>query len=387
MKQRISLLGSTGSIGKNTLAVVREHPDQFEVVGLAAGSNVQEMVRQIREFSPRIVSMASPEAAEQVRREAGPGVRVVCGEEGVLEVATHPGASIVVSAIVGSRGLRPTLAAIRAGKTIGLANKETLVMAGSIVMREAEKAGVSILPVDSEHSAIFQCLNGERPADVRRIILTASGGAFRDLPREALGSVTREQALTHPNWSMGAKVTIDSATMMNKGLEVIEARWLFDMPYDRIDVVIHPESIIHSMVEFRDGAVMAQLGTPDMRVPIQYALSYPERLPLPARPLDLISLGALHFRPADFSRYPCLRMAYEAGRAGGTMPAVLNAANEVAVERFLAGEIPFLAIEEVIERVLSKHVGISDPTLEEIEEADRWAREQAKACPVNPSAV
>ncbi|MBO2531718.1 1-deoxy-D-xylulose 5-phosphate reductoisomerase [Planifilum fulgidum] len=387
MKQRIALLGSTGSIGKNTLAVVREHPDQFEVVGLAAGSNVQEMVRQIREFSPRIVSMASPEAAEQVRREAGPGVRVVCGEEGVLEVATHPGASIVVSAIVGSRGLRPTLAAIRAGKTIGLANKETLVMAGSIVMREAEKAGVSILPVDSEHSAIFQCLNGERPADVRRIILTASGGAFRDLPREALGSVTREQALTHPNWSMGAKVTIDSATMMNKGLEVIEARWLFDMPYDRIDVVIHPESIIHSMVEFRDGAVMAQLGTPDMRVPIQYALSYPERLPLPARPLDLISLGALHFRPADFSRYPCLRMAYEAGRAGGTMPAVLNAANEVAVERFLAGEIPFLAIEEVIERVLSKHVGISDPTLEEIEEADRWAREQAKACPVNPSAV
>jgi 1-deoxy-D-xylulose-5-phosphate reductoisomerase len=387
MKQRIALLGSTGSIGKNTLVVVREHPDQFEVVGLAAGSNVQEMVRQIREFSPRIVSMASPEAAEQVRREAGPGVRVVCGEEGVLEVATHPGASIVVSAIVGSRGLRPTLAAIRAGKTIGLANKETLVMAGSIVMREAEKAGVSILPVDSEHSAIFQCLNGERPADVRRIILTASGGAFRDLPREALGSVTREQALTHPNWSMGAKVTIDSATMMNKGLEVIEARWLFDMPYDRIDVVIHPESIIHSMVEFRDGAVMAQLGTPDMRVPIQYALSYPERLPLPARPLDLISLGALHFRPADFSRYPCLRMAYEAGRAGGTMPAVLNAANEVAVERFLAGEIPFLAIEEVIERVLSKHVGISDPTLEEIEEADRWAREQAKACPVNPSAV
>jgi 1-deoxy-D-xylulose-5-phosphate reductoisomerase len=264
------------------------------------GSNVQEMVRQIREFSPRIVSMASPEAAEQVRREAGPGVRVVCGEEGVLEVATHPGASIVVSAIVGSRGLRPTLAAIRAGKTIGLANKETLVMAGSIVMREAEKAGVSILPVDSEHSAIFQCLNGERPADVRRIILTASGGAFRDLPREALGSVTREQALTHPNWSMGAKVTIDSATMMNKGLEVIEARWLFDMPYDRIDVVIHPESIIHSMVEFRDGAVMAQLGTPDMRVPIQYALSYPERLPLPARPLDLISLGALHFRRPIF---------------------------------------------------------------------------------------
>ena len=387
MKQRIALLGSTGSIGKNTLAVVREHPDQFEVVGLAAGSNVQEMVRQIREFSPRIVSMASPEAAEQVRREAGPGVRVVCGEEGVLEVATHPGASIVVSAIVGSRGLRPTLAAIRAGKTIGLANKETLVMAGSIVMREAEKAGVSILPVDSEHSAIFQCLNGERPADVRRIILTASGGAFRDLPREALGSVTREQALTHPNWSMGAKVTIDSATMMNKGLEVIEARWLFDMPYDRIDVVIHPESIIHSMVEFRDGAVMAQLGTPDMRVPIQYALSYPERLPLPARPLDLISLGALHFRPADFSRYPCLRMAYEAGRAGGTMPAVLNAANEVAVERFLAGEIPFLAIEEVIERVLSMHGCISDPTLEAIEEADRWAREQAKACPVNPSAV
>jgi 1-deoxy-D-xylulose-5-phosphate reductoisomerase len=295
--------------------------------------------------------------------------------------------STVISAIVGSRGLRPTLAAIRAGKTIGLANKETLVMAGAIVMREAEKAGVSILPVDSEHSAIFQCLNGERPGDVQRIILTASGGAFRDLSREALESVTREQALTHPNWSMGAKVTIDSATMMNKGLEVIEAHWLFDLPYDRIDVVIHPESIVHSMVEFRDGAVMAQLGTPDMRVPIQYALSYPARLPLTARPLDLVALGALHFRRADFARFPCLKMAYEAGRAGGTMPAVLNAANEVAVERFLAGEISFLAIEEVIERVLSAHDCIANPTLEAIEEADRWAREQAKACPVSPSAV
>ena len=312
---------------------------------------------------------------------------MVSGEEGALEVAAHPEVSTVVSAIVGSRGLRPTLAAIRAGKTIGLANKETLVMAGAIVMREAEKAGVSILPVDSEHSAIFQCLNGERPGDVQRIILTASGGAFRDLSREALESVTREQALTHPNWSMGAKVTIDSATMMNKGLEVIEAHWLFDLPYDRIDVVIHPESIVHSMVEFRDGAVMAQLGTPDMRVPIQYALSYPARLPLTARPLDLVALGALHFRRADFARFPCLKMAYEAGRAGGTMPAVLNAANEVAVERFLAGEISFLAIEEVIERVLSAHDCIANPTLEAIEEADRWAREQAKACPVSPSAV
>ncbi|MGI6128000.1 MAG: 1-deoxy-D-xylulose-5-phosphate reductoisomerase [Planifilum sp.] len=387
MKQRIAVLGSTGSIGQNTLSVVREHPEHFDVIGLAAGSNVREMVRQIREFSPRIVSMATPEAAEQVRSEVGEEVRVVSGEEGALEVAAHPEVSTVISAIVGSRGLRPTLAAIRAGKTIGLANKETLVMAGAIVMREAEKAGVSILPVDSEHSAIFQCLNGERPGDVQRIILTASGGAFRDLSREALESVTREQALTHPNWSMGAKVTIDSATMMNKGLEVIEAHWLFDLPYDRIDVVIHPESIVHSMVEFRDGAVMAQLGTPDMRVPIQYALSYPARLPLTARPLDLVALGALHFRRADFARFPCLKMAYEAGRAGGTMPAVLNAANEVAVERFLAGEISFLAIEEVIERVLSAHDCIANPTLEAIEEADRWAREQAKACPVSPSAV
>lgn len=387
MKQRIAVLGSTGSIGQNTLSVVREHPEHFDVIGLAAGSNVREMVRQIREFSPRIVSMATPEAAEQVRSEVGEEVRVVSGEEGALEVAAHPEVSTVISAIVGSRGLRPTLAAIRAGKTIGLANKETLVMAGAIVMREAEKAGVSILPVDSEHSAIFQCLNGERPGDVQRIILTASGGAFRDLSREALESVTREQALTHPNWSMGAKVTIDSATMMNKGLEVIEAHWLFDLPYDRIDVVIHPESIVHSMVEFRDGAVMAQLGTPDMRVPIQYALSYPARLPLTARPLDLVALGALHFRRANFARFPCLKMAYEAGRAGGTMPAVLNAANEVAVERFLAGEISFLAIEEVIERVLSAHDCIANPTLEAIEEADRWAREQAKACPVSPSAV
>ncbi|BCU82072.1 1-deoxy-D-xylulose 5-phosphate reductoisomerase 1 [Polycladomyces abyssicola] len=375
--RHLAILGSTGSIGTNTLAVAAEHPDQFEVVALAAGTNVEEMVRQVNRFRPRLVSMATKEAAEAVRSRVDAGVKVMWGDEGVLSVATHPDADYVVSALVGSRGLRPTLAAIEAGKAIGLANKETLVTAGHIVKKAAERAGVTIYPIDSEHSAIFQCLNGERHKDVHRIILTASGGAFRDWTREQLAEATPEAALKHPNWSMGAKVTIDSATMMNKGLEVIEAHWLFDLPYDRIEVVIHPESIIHSMVEFVDGAVMAQLGTPDMRVPIQYALTYPKRLSLSTKRLDWIELGSLHFRRADFDRYPCLRMAYEAGRIGGTMPTVLNAANEVAVERFLAREISFLEMEKVIERVMERHQPITEPSLEAIDEADRWARSVA----------
>lgn len=375
--RHLAILGSTGSIGTNTLAVVAEHPDQFEIVALAAGTNVEEMVRQVNRFRPRLVSMATKEAAEAVRSRVDAGVKVTWGDEGVLAVATHPDADYVVSALVGSRGLRPTLAAIEAGKDIGLANKETLVTAGHIVKKAAERAGVTIYPIDSEHSAIFQCLNGERYTDVHRIMLTASGGAFRDWTREQLAEATPEAALKHPNWSMGAKVTIDSATMMNKGLEVIEAHWLFDLPYNRIDVVIHPESIIHSMVEFVDGAVMAQLGTPDMRVPIQYALTYPKRLSLSTKRLDWVELGSLHFRRADFDRYPCLRMAYEAGRIGGTMPTVLNAANEVAVERFLAREISFLEMEKVIERVMELHQPITEPSLEAIDEADRWARSVA----------
>ncbi|GGE25221.1 1-deoxy-D-xylulose 5-phosphate reductoisomerase 2 [Marinithermofilum abyssi] len=380
MIKRISLLGSTGSIGQNTLEVVRQHRERFEIVGLAAGSNVDEMIRQVEEFQPKIVSMATKEAADQVRQSVSGSTRITYGNEGLEEVATHVDAVFVVSAIVGSRGLPATLAAIRAGKTIGLANKETLVMGGSIVMKEAERAGVDILPIDSEHSAIFQCLQGERLDSVKRLILTASGGAFRDWTREQLAKATREEALNHPNWSMGEKITIDSATMMNKGLEVIEAHWLFGLPYDQIDVVIHPESIVHSLVEYHDGALLAELGTPDMKVPIQYALSWPERLPLSTPSLDLAMLGSLHFRPPDFERFPCLKMAYEAGRTGGTTPTVLNAANEEAVARFLAGGVSFLAIEEIIAEVLSRHTNHPDPSLEDLYEADRWAREMAKQC-------
>ncbi|MBA4544057.1 MULTISPECIES: 1-deoxy-D-xylulose-5-phosphate reductoisomerase [Thermoactinomyces] len=378
MPEKIAILGSTGSIGRSTLNVIAQHPDEFEVVALAAGGNVREMVEQARTFKPKLISMATKEAAEQVQREVGQEVRVIYGEDAPVEVASHPEASFVVSAIVGSKGLVPTLAAIRAGKKVGLANKETLVSAGHIVAAEAKKRQVPLLPIDSEHSAIFQCLNGERISEVRRLIVTASGGAFRDWTREQIENATVEQALKHPNWSMGAKVTIDSATLMNKGLEVIEAHWLFDLPYEKIDVIIHPQSIIHSMVEFQDGAVMAQLGTPDMRVPIQYALSYPNRLPLQTERLDFVALSRLDFRPPDLERFPCLKMAYEAGKTGGTMPTVLNAANEVAVQSFLAGECPFPVIEELVERALSAHEVVHNPTLEEIMEADRWARAFAR---------
>lgn len=382
MRERIAILGSTGSIGTSTLEVIAQHPEQFEVVTLAAGTNVDEMIRQVQRFKPKWVAMATETAAERVRREVSADVRVLWGDESLQEIVTHPDVTYVVSALVGSRGLAPTLAAIRAGKKIGLANKETLVTAGHIVTREVAKAGVPLIPIDSEHSAIFQCLNGEHMTDVERIVITASGGSFRDWSREQLAEATVETALKHPNWSMGAKITIDSATMMNKGLEVIEAHWLFGLPYDKIDVLIHPQSIIHSMVEFQDGAVMAQLGTPDMKVPIQYALSYPNRLPLRTPRLDLVALARLDFRAPDFARYPCLQMAYEAGRAGGTLPTVLNAANEIAVEHFLRGDIPFLAIEEVVARTLEHHEKMTDPTLEEIHLADQWARTFAQHCTI-----
>ncbi|PTM58970.1 1-deoxy-D-xylulose-5-phosphate reductoisomerase [Desmospora activa] len=378
--KRIAILGSTGSIGRSTLEVVRQHPDRFRVSALAAGNNVDEMVRQVEAFQPQLISMATEEAAQAVRERISFPLEVAVGEEGLLAVATAPDATDVMSALVGSQGLPPTLAAIRAGKKIHLANKETLVMGGEIVMSEAKRHQVPILPVDSEHSAIFQCMNGERKQDIRRLVITASGGAFRDWSREELVHATRDQALTHPNWSMGPKVTIDSATLMNKGLEVMEARWLFDLPYDQIDVLIHPESIIHSMVEYEDGAVMAQLGTPDMKGPIQYALSHPERWPLETKRLDLAAIGRLHFREADMKRYPCLRMAYEAGRAGGTVPTVLNAANEIAVARFLDGGLSFLEIEAMIEEVLSRHTPQSNPDLEELFAADRWARDTARRC-------
>jgi 1-deoxy-D-xylulose-5-phosphate reductoisomerase len=378
MLEKVAILGSTGSIGTSTLAVIKEHPEQFEVVALAAGNNAKLMIQQVKEFQPRLVSMATREAAEAVKREVGDEVRVMWGDEGLKEVASSPDSTYLVSALVGSKGLVPTLEAIRAGKKIGLANKETLVTAGHIVTAEAKKHQVPLLPIDSEHSALFQCLHGERMDDVERVIITASGGAFRDWSREELVNATVEQALNHPNWAMGNKITIDSATMMNKGFEVIEAHWLFDFPYEKIDVVLHPQSVIHSMVEFQDGAVMAQLGTPDMRVPIQYALTYPKRMQLTTKRLDFVQLSRLDFKAMDFKRYPCLKMAYDAGKAGGTVPAVLNAANEVAVQTFLQGKCTFLAIEEIIERTLDAHQAVSNPSLEEIEEADRWARQFAQ---------
>jgi 1-deoxy-D-xylulose-5-phosphate reductoisomerase len=377
--KRISLLGSTGSIGKSTLDVVAQHSHDFSIVALAAGGNVELLAEQVMRYQPELVSVGTEQAAKKLREllPAPRQVEIVYGEEGLQLAACHPGADFVMTAVVGSVGVAPTLAAIEAGKTIGLANKETLVSAGHIVMKAAREKGVSIIPVDSEHSAVFQCLQGGRHEDVARIILTASGGSFRHLSRTELEHVTVEQALQHPNWSMGAKITIDSATMMNKGFEVIEAHWLFNLPYEQIECILHYESIIHSMVEYKDRAVLAQLGTPDMKVPIQYALSYPERMPLMTEPLDLVKCGTLHFAPMDFERYPLLRLAYECGKQGGTYPTVLNAANEVAVARFLKGEIRFLDIERVVQQTCEAHNGIGEPTLEEIFAADQWARKRA----------
>lgn len=377
MTKRIAILGSTGSIGTQTLDVVAHDPDSYKVEALAAGSNLPLLLKQIERFSPRKVSVSTKELAREVELAVGGSVQVFYGEEGLVETAAGTDADLVVTAVVGSQGLKPTLAAIEAGKDIGLANKETLVTAGHLVSDKARKRGVALLPIDSEHSAIFQCLNGESRQDVEKIILTASGGSFRDRTRAELEGVTVEEALRHPNWSMGAKITIDSATMVNKGLEVIEAHWLFGMPYSRIEVLLHPESVIHSMVEFRDNSVIAQLGNPDMRVPIQYALTYPNRKPTPTKPLRLAEIGRLNFREMDMERYPCLAMAFDCGQTGGTMPTVFNAANEVAVARFLRGDITFLEIERVIERTLERHQAVLIPDLDDIVEADRWARETA----------
>lgn len=377
MNRSITILGSTGSIGTQTLDVVANHPEQFRVEALAAGYNLPLLLEQIRQFLPRKVSVATKELADRLKQEVPSHVEVFYGEEGLLEVAAHTDADFVVSALVGSQGLRPTLAAIEAGKTIGLANKESLVSAGHIVMDAVRSREVDLLPLDSEHSAIFQCLNGERVQDIESITLTASGGSFRHLSRDELHGVTVEQALRHPNWSMGAKLTIDSATMVNKGLEVIEAHWLFDMPFERIDVVLHPESIIHSYVEFVDHSIIAQLGTPDMRVPIQYALAYPYRIPNRSKPLKLSEIGKLHFKPMDMERFPGLKLAYDCGKAGGTTPTVFNAANEIAVQRFLKGELAFLGIEEVIQRTIELHSPSSNPDLEEVLSADAWARQTA----------
>lgn len=377
MMKRISLLGSTGSIGTQTLDVVAMHPEAYQIEGLAAGQNVELLLEQALRFRPKKVSVATQKLAEQVRQQLPEDIAVYWGDEGLVEVAAGTDAELVVTAVMGSVGLRSTLAAIEAGKHIGLANKETLVTAGHIVTQRARQKGVALLPVDSEHSAIFQCLNGEDLNRVSHITLTASGGSFRHLSRAELEHVSVEDALKHPNWSMGAKITIDSATMVNKGLEVIEAHWLFGIDYDRIHVLLHPESIIHSYVEFVDTSMIAQLGNPDMRVPIQYALTYPDRMPSPAKSLSLAQVGKLHFSEMDYERYPALRLAFECGKAGGTAATAFNAANEVAVARFLKGEIPFLRIEEIIERIVSQHQPVSQPDLEAIEWADQEARKAA----------
>lgn len=374
----ISLLGATGSIGTQTIDVIRKFPEKFQLNAMSVGKNIPLARKLIEEFSPKVVSVQTKEDYERLKTEYDHRIKFTYGEEGLKEVAIYSESKIVVNAVLGSIGLLPTLSAIEEGKKIALANKETLVIAGHLVMKKAKEKNVPIIPVDSEHSAIFQCLQGEERRNIEKIILTASGGSFRDKKREELINVTVEDALNHPNWSMGAKITIDSATMMNKGLEVIEARWLFDVPYDQIMVLLHRESTIHSLVQFHDGSIIAQLGTPDMRLPIQYAMSYPERLPLNIERLDLAKIGTLHFAEMDFERFRCLKLAYEAGKIGGTMPVVLNAANEVAVTQFLKKNISFLEIEEWVERAMENHQVILNPSLEEILETDRQTREMVQ---------
>ncbi len=381
--KRLSVLGSTGSVGEQTLAVAEAFPERYRVVALAAGRNVAKLADQVRRFRPERVSVADSESAAALReRLGGAELSIETGAEGLDAVAAHP-SDLVVAGLVGALGLRPSLAAIRAGRDLALANKEVLVMAGALFLREVRARGVTLLPVDSEHSAIFQALAGQRPQDVARLILTASGGAFRTWPAEKIARATVDEALNHPNWEMGPKITIDSATLMNKGFEVIEARWLFDVPPERVDVVVHPESIVHSLVEFVDGSVLAQLGLPDMRVPIAVALAHPERLPLDLPRLDLAALGRLQFEAPDRKRFPCLDLAYQALRADEAAPAVLNAANEIAVAAFLDGAVRFPAIAEANAAVLEAHVAKSGGRavvrdLDDVTEADAWARARAR---------
>ena len=376
----IVILGSTGSIGTSTLDIVERFPDEFRVAGLSAATNDEKLEEQIRRFKPRMVALSNEPAAARLRQRcADLSVEILSGTEGVAQVASISEAEMVISAIVGGAGLVPTLAAIRANKHIALANKEPMVMAGKLMQEEARKHGVRIFPVDSEHSAIFQSLEGHRLEDVRRLILTASGGALWTLTKEELQDVTPERALQHPNWKMGAKITIDSATLMNKGLEVVEARWLFDIPESRIDVLIHRESIIHSLVEYHDRSMIAQLGLPDMRTPISYAMRYPERMPLDLPSLDLTEIGKLTFCKPDHDRFPCLGLGYESLRVGGTMPAAMNAANEVAVEAFLNGGIRFVDIAEIIRSTMESHHSREVESLDDALETDRWAREKAEA--------
>ena len=378
--KNIVILGSTGSIGTNTLDIVDRFPGEFRVVGLTAGSNDEKLEEQVLKYRPRMVAMAQDAAAAKLRRRVvGTDVEVLGGMDGITRVAQASEAELVISSIVGAAGLVPTLAAITSGKHIALANKEPMVMAGKLMQAEARTHGVRIFPVDSEHSAIFQSMEGHRRQDVHRVVLTASGGPLWEFSRAQLADVTPERALQHPNWKMGEKITIDSATLMNKGLEIIEARWLFDIPETQIDVLIHRESIIHSLVEYTDRSVIAQLGLPDMRTPISYAMRYPERMPLALPSLDLAEIGRLTFFKPDHDRFPCLRLGYEALRIGGTMPAAMNAANEIAVEAFLHGGIRFVDIPDIIQSTMEAHTSREFDNLEPALEADRSAREKAES--------
>lgn len=375
----IAILGSTGSIGKSAIDVARAHPDRLRVHALVAGSNWEALRGQIDEVRPRKVVLTDPGAAERLRRELPrDGVAVLSGLEGVREVVSDPETDVVLSAITGAAGLPGSLAALECGKRLALANKESLVMAGPILMEMARAKGIELVPVDSEHSAVFQSMKSGRREEVRRVILTASGGPFREWPAERLGRATRADALKHPTWNMGEKITIDSATLMNKALEVIEARWLFDLRVEQIEVVVHPQSIIHSMVEFEDASVIAQMGPPDMRTPIQYALTYPDRPAGRAPRLDFREVRSLTFEPPDLARFPGLGLGFEAARVGGTMGAVLNAANEEAVRLFLAERIRFPEIARTVARVMERHRAVARPDLEQVLAADAWAREETR---------
>ncbi len=376
--KNVVLLGSTGSIGTSTIKVADDLPDQVRLIGLAAGNNLDLLIEQTRKHKPAAVSITDPAKAKELQNILGTTAEVFSGNDGLLKLATMPAADIVLIAIVGTAGLQPALAAIRAGKDIAVASKEILVMAGEIVMSEARKFGVRVLAVDSEHSAIFQCLDGKPPESVRKLWLTASGGPFRKTPKADFAGITVEQALKHPSWVMGRKITIDSATLFNKALEMIEARWLFDIEMARVDVVVHPQSVVHSMVEFVDGSMLAQLSTPDMCLPIQYALTYPERAKSDRVQTSLAKLGSLTFEEPDVERFPALALARRAGEVGGTLPAVLNAANEVAVEAFVNRKLSFLGITETVRRTMDAHKVVAHPTLEQILEADAWARREGQ---------
>lgn len=376
--KHISLLGSTGSIGKQTLEVVAANPDKLKVRALAAHRSDELLEQQIRQFEPDIAVLSDKDAAARLAARYHGKTKILAGDEGLLAAATYDGADTVLASMVGYAGLRPTLAAIEYGKNIALANKETLVAAGSLVMAAVRKHGVSLTPVDSEHSAIFQSLRGGAEKEVKRLIVTASGGPFRGKKRSELENVTLAQCLKHPNWSMGPKVTLDSSTLANKGLEVMEAHWLFDMPYDKIDVVVHPQSIVHSLVEFCDGSVIAQLGEPDMRLPIQYALSWPDRFDYSFEQLDLVKAASLTFEAPDLEAFPSLKIAVDCGKAGGTLPCAFNAANEEAVNAFLHDKIKYLDIPYITAAVTQAHDNVAEPQIEDIEQADAWARAEAQ---------